>query len=203
MGWCAVLATAAVAGPLWQQDFEAVKDGKVPEPPEGVMVLDGQFAVKEADGNRFLELPGAPLETFGVLFGPNAAAGNEAQARILATKTGRKFPTFALGMNGVNGVKVRVSPAKNALELVQGDEVKATAPFAWKSGDWTSLKLRVAASAGGVTVSAKAWQGTAEPAEWTAKFDTAALPAGMAGVWGMPFSGTPIRFDDLKVSKAD
>ncbi len=191
----------AVAAPLYVQDFESAKDGKVPEPPAGVMVLDGQFAVKEAEGNRFLELPGSPLETFGVLFGPNAAAGHEVQVRILGTKSGRKFPTFAAGLNGVNGFKVRVSPAKNAVELVQGDESKASAPLAWKSGEWTSLKLRVVAAGVGVLVTAKVWQGPTEPADWTLKLETTGLPAGLAGAWGMPFSGTPIRFDDLTVSR--
>ena len=27
------------------------------------------------------------------------------------------------------------------------------------------------------------------------------LPAGKCGVWGLPFSGTPIRFDDLRVTR--
>ena len=119
------------AKPLFDESFSAAKVGEV---PESFLVLDGQFAVREEEGNRFLELPGAPLESFGVLFGPNEAEGVEVTARILATKSGRKFPTFAVGLNGVGGYKVRVAPAKNALELVKGDDVKASVPFKWASG---------------------------------------------------------------------
>lgn len=190
------------AAPLYEQNFTAV-DGEAV--PDDIMVLDGQFSVKGTGPERALELPGAPLESFGVLFGPAAKDGREAGARVFATKTGRKFPTFAVGLNGVNGYKVRVSPAKNALELIVGDatEVKASVPFQWKSGEWTQLKLRVVASGSGVKVQGKAWQAAEEPEAWNLTFDAPEVPPpGRAGVWGMPFSGTPLRFDDLKVSEA-
>lgn len=191
------------AGTVYEQNFTGVPDGQVPEP---MMVLDGQFAVKAEGTERLMELPGSPLETFGVLFGTPAASGREVTARIFGTKTGRKFPTFAAGLNGVNGYKLRVSPAKNALELVFGEslEVKATVPFSWKSGEWTQLKLRLVPSGKGVLITGKAWQGADEPKEWMLKHEAAEMPpSGMAGVWGMPFSGTPIRFDDLKVITAE
>ena len=38
--------------------------------PEDLLVLEGAFVVKAEGGNHFLELPGAPLDTFGLLFGP-------------------------------------------------------------------------------------------------------------------------------------
>jgi hypothetical protein len=203
----AILLTLAFAvrmqaAPLYEQNFTAVEGEAV---PDDIMVLDGQFAVKGMGAERALELPGAPLESFGVLFGPAAKDGREASARVFATKTGRKFPTFAVGLHGVNGYKVRVSPAKNALELIVGDatEVKASVPFQWKSGEWTQLKVRVVASGTGVKVLGKAWQGTEEPKEWSLSHEAAEVPPpGRAGVWGMPFSGTPLRFDDLTVSEA-
>jgi len=124
--------------PLFEEKFSSAKVGEV---PESFMVLDGQFAVRDEEGNRFLELPGAPLESFGVLFGPNESDGVEVTARILGTKSGRKFPTFAVGLNGVGGYKVRVAPAKNALELVKGDDIKASVPLKWTSGQWTQFSL--------------------------------------------------------------
>jgi len=188
------------AKPLFDESFSAAKVGEV---PESFLVLDGQFAVREEEGNRFLELPGAPLESFGVLFGPNEAEGVEVTARILGTKSGRKFPTFAVGLNGVGGYKVRVAPAKNALELVKGDDVKASVPFKWTSGQWTVFRLSVRKSGAGVRILAKAWQGADEPKEAQLQHDESEkLPPGKAGVWGMPFSGTPIRFDDLKITAA-
>ena len=200
-GWLMAAASGWAAGPVFEQDFDAVQGEAV---PDAFTVLDGQFSVQGTGKERCLVLPGSPLESFGVLFGSPAVSGREVRARIHGTKTGRKFPTFAAGLNGVNGYKVRVSPAKNAVELVVGDaqEVKASAPFAWKSGEWMSLRLRVTPAPMGVRVEAKAWQGTEEPAAWTVSFDTPdAPPSGMAGVWGMPYSGTPIRFDNLVVAE--
>jgi hypothetical protein len=191
---------AQAAKPLFDEAFSSAKLGEV---PDSFMVLDGQFAVREEEGNRFLELPGAPLESFGVLFGPNESEGVEVTARILSTKSGRKFPTFAVGLNGVGGYKVRVAPAKNALELVKGDDVKASVPFKWTSGQWTVFRLSVRKSGAGVRILAKAWQGADEPKEAQLQHDESEkLPPGKAGVWGMPFSGTPIRFDDLKITAA-
>ncbi len=186
---------------LYDQDFSKATVDQV---PDDLLVLDGQFAVKDDAGNKLLELPGAPLDTFGVAFGPNQANGVEVQARIRGTKTGRKFPTFAAGLNGVTGYKLRVSPSKSAIELVKGDDVKATVPFQWKSGEWTQVKLQVIKAEGGVTVQGKAWQAGDEPKEWTLSFkDDQPLNQGKAGVWGMPFSGTAIQFDDLKVVAAE
>jgi hypothetical protein len=191
---------AQAAKPLFDEAFSSAKLGEV---PDSFMVLDGQFAVREEEGNRFLELPGAPLESFGVLFGPNESEGVEVTARILSTKSGRKFPTFAVGLNGVGGYKVRVAPAKNALELVKGDDVKASVPFKWTSGQWTVFRLSVRKSGAGVRILAKAWQGADEPKEAQLQHDESEkLPPGKAGVWGMPFAGTPIRFDDLRIVSA-
>lgn len=201
----AIVLGSAVSGlqaqaskPVFDESFSSAKTGEV---PEAFMVLDGQFTVREEEGNRFLELPGAPLESFGVLFGPNEADGIEVTARVFGTKSGRKFPTFAVGLNGVGGYKVRMAPAKNALELVKGDDIKATLPFKWSSGQWTRFRLSVRKSGTGVRIVAKAWQGDEEPKEAQLQHDESdKLPPGKAGVWGMPFSGTPIRFDDLKIT---
>ncbi|HTI71310.1 MAG TPA: hypothetical protein VMF06_15170 [Candidatus Limnocylindria bacterium] len=184
--------------PGYSQDFSSTPVGEV---PSDMIVSDGQFAVKDDNGNKLIELPGSPLESFGLVFGPNEAAGVEIQAMIRGTKTGRKFPTFAAGLNGISGYKLRVAPAKNAIELAKGDEIKASVPFTWKSGEWVKLKLQVVKADGGVTLQGRAWQGTEEPKEWAISFtDKEPLKAGKASVWGMPYSGTPIQFDDLKVS---
>lgn len=193
-------ASLAAAEPKYSQDFSQAAVG---DPPEDIMVLDGQFTVREESGNKFLELPGSPLETFGVLFGPSNAAGIQAQARIWGTKTGRKQPVFALGLNGQGGFKLRISPAKQAIELLKGDEVVATKPFQWKSGEWTTLDLQIRAKGSGIVVEGKAWQGSLEPSEWSLQIEQPTPPpAGRAGVWGLPFSGTPLRFDDFKLVPA-
>ena len=193
---------AADTAPAYSNNFDKAELEKV---PEDMLVLDGGFAVKEEGGNRFLELPGAPLETFGVLFGPTEPTGLAVTARIQGTGKGRRFPTFSVGLNGVGGFKLQVAPAKKLIELVKGEETVGSAPFTWESGSWTMLRLQSRkVKDGEFKVEGKAWkQGDAEPKEWqVSRTETAETPAGRPSVWGMPFAGTPIRFDDLQVSRA-
>jgi len=194
------LTLTASAAPLYQQDFTKAEVGSQ---PEDLLLLDGQFAVREDAGNRFFELPGAPLESFGFLFGPSNQSGVEVSARIFSTKQGRKFPTFAVGLNGASGYRLQVSPAKKSLEILKGDSSAASIPFDWKSGEWTEMRLRIVKNASGTfRVEGRAWAtGSAEPTQPLVTLDESTLqPAGKSGAWGMPFAGTPIRFDDLKVT---
>lgn len=197
-----MMTAAAQAQVLYTNGFDKAEVEKV---PEEMMVLDGGFAVKEEAANKFLELPGAPLETFGVLFGPTEASGLAVTARVQSTGKGRRFPTFAVGLNGVGGFKLQLSPAKKLVELVKGEEVVASAPFTWESGSWTLLRLQCRkVKDGEFKLEGKAWkQGDSEPKEWQiSRAETTESPAGRSSVWGMPFAGTPIRYDDLIVTRA-
>jgi hypothetical protein len=197
---CLAISTFAAA-PLYQQNFDSAEAGSV---PDELLVIDGNFTVKAADGKKALELPGSPLDTFGALFGPSRPENTEVTARILATKKGRKFPAFAVSLNGVGGYRLKVAPAKGAVEIVKADATQKSIPFDWKSGEWTTLKLRGVKAAGGFKIEGKVWQGDTEPKDWMLTMDVATPPPpGKAGVWGMPFSGTPIRFDDLVVTEAE
>ena len=207
IGWALVLGTAGLllgqpAKPLYENNFEKTALDKV---PEDFLVLDGQFAVKEEAGNRFLELPGAPLDTFGALFGPTEKEGTAVSARIFGTGKGRRYPTFAVGLNGqgTSAYRLQVSPAKKSLELFKGDEVKASAPYEWQSGTWTWLRLTVRKSKEGEwQVAGRAWTDK-EPSAWTVSFDEKMQPgAGKSSLWGSPYATTPIRFDDLLVTSA-
>jgi len=111
-------AFAQQAKAIYENDFEKSALDKV---PDDFLVLDGQFAVKEEGGNKFLELPGAPLDTFGVLFGPTEKEDTAVSARIFGTGKGRRYPTFAVGLNGqgTSAYRLQVSPAKKALELLK------------------------------------------------------------------------------------
>ena len=193
-------AWAQSSKPLYENDFEKSEVDKV---PDDFLVLDGQFGVKEENGNKFLELPGAPLDTYGVLFGSTEKDGLAVSARIFGTGRGRRFPAFAASLNGVGGYRLQISPAKKLVELYKGETVKVTAPYEWVSGKWTHLKLQVRKTKDGEwKVEGKAWQEGSEPAAWTISFDEKEEPiAGRAAVWGNPFSGTPIRFDDFKVTR--
>lgn len=191
------------AAPLYQNNFEQAEVGKV---PDDFLVIDGQFLVREHEGNRVLELPGAPLESFGFLLGPAQKEGLEVSGRILGTSRGRKFPTFAVSVNGVGGFRLRVAPAKKAVEIVRGDAPLVAVPFEWKSGTWTLLKLQLRKVEDGLwKVEGKAWpEGQPEPDDWTISWDEKREPPpGRPGAWGSPFSGTAIWYDDLVVSAAE
>jgi hypothetical protein len=199
------LASQVLAGeikPLYENNFEKAQVGGV---PEEMLVLEGAFAVREEGGNKFLELPGAPLDTYGVLFGPTEVSGRAVQARIYGTSKGRRFPTLAVGLNGVGGYRLQISPGKKALELLKGDNLLASVPFTWESGAWTTLRLQSRkVKEGEIKVEGKAWkQDGAEPKAWAISYtDTAESPAGKASVWASPYAGTPVRFDDLLVTTA-
>jgi len=202
LGLFATAVGAAEGKPLYQNDFEKAEVGKV---PDDMMVLEGAFAVKSEGTNRFLDLPGAPVDDFSVLFGPTESAGVAVTARVFGTNLKRRAPVLAVGLNGVGGYELQLAPAKKALELFKGEERLASVPCTWESGTWTWLRLQVRQVKDGAwKVEGKAWkQGAPEPAGWMIAFDEQTEPpAGRAMVSGHPFSGTPIRFDDLRVSPA-
>lgn len=194
-------AGRAGAAPIYENNFESAAVDKA---PEGAMAIAGDFTVRQDGGNKVLELPGEPLDTFGMLFGPAGQADLSATARFFGTKTGRKYPAFGISLGGVGGYRLMVSAGKKMLEIFKGDEVVKSVPFEWASGDWTKLRLQVRKAGEGYFVEGKAWvAGGAEPKEWQISFEVKdAPPSGRAGLWGSPYSGTPIRFDDLVIEAA-
>lgn len=193
--------TTYAAEPLYQTNFEKTKTGEV---PEDFLVLDGDFAVKQSNGNKYLELPGAPLDAFGFMFGPSARHGNEISARMFGTKKGRRYPVFGIALNGVNGYRLQVAPAKRAIELLKGSAVVAKVPFRWGGGEWLRLALRVEQTGTAEwTITGKVWpDGKKAPAKPTITHKEAKEPRnGKPSIWGSPYSGTPIRYDDIVVKK--
>ena len=170
------------------------------------MVLGGEFAVKREGTNQFLELPGAPLDTFAVQFGPAEKTDVAVVARVFGTSKGRRAPTFGVGLGGVSGWKLQVSPAKKTAELLKDQELKATVNHDWKSGTWTQVRLEIRKVKDGAwKIEGKAWTvGESEPKAALISYDETEEPIpGKASILGSPFAGTPIWFDDLKVEPAD
>ena len=185
------------SGP-YSNDFEKSAVGK---PAEDLMALNGTFSVVQIEGNKCLELAADPLDGDGLLFGPAGAVTGETSARVWAANSGRRFPEFGVGANDAGGYKLIVAPALGTIELRKGDDACATAPFTWKPGTWTRLCLRIGTAPDGkFVIEGKAWaDGSPEPKNWMVSAqETEAPPAGRSSVWGMPYSGLPIRFDDLK-----
>jgi len=190
-------ATAFAQDAVYKNDFQSAELGKA---PSEFMIIDGGFAVAQEGDNKFLELPGAPLDTFALLFGPTDKENRTVTARIFGTLKGRRFPVFSVGLNGVGGYKLQVSPGKKELELYKGDAVKTSVPFDWKSGQWTRLSLTIKKKGPSEwAIEGRAWNdGATEPTAPTLTWaETEPPPSGRASIGGSPYATTPIRFDDL------
>ena len=204
----AVAEEQAAPEPLFREDFQSTEVGAPPD-EDRFMVLEGEFTVREEAGNRFAEVPGAPLSAMVLMFGPAEADGITVSARIQATRSGRRYPRFGVGTNGITGYQLRVvAGRKSRLELVLGEDADeerlAETPFEWTSGSWTRLALRVRKTADGWAVEGRAWpDGAPQPAEWAIRHTAAEAPRrGRPTVRGPPYAGTPIRFDDLEMTRA-
>jgi len=192
-------APAPTTRTAYVNDFENAEVGNV---PEDMLVVAGQFAVRKEGGSAFLELSGAPVNSFGVLLGPENTADAICGARILATRTGKRFPEFGIGLAGASGYRLWLMPAVSELQLLQNDDVMAAIPYTWTSGTWTMLRLQLRKLADGKwKLEGKAWQqGQPEPPGSMISLDQTEAPGnGRASLWGTPYSETPIRFDDIIV----
>jgi len=188
---------------LYENHFEKELVGQA---PSDFLVLDGAFVVKEENGNKFLELPGTPLDSFAVQFGPAQLDNIAVSVRINGTAKGRRYPTFGVGINGSAGYRLQVSPAKKMLELLRDQEVKKSIAYEWKSGQWTKLRLELRKMAEGHwKVEAKAWEeGSSEPQQWMLSTDETEPPStGRASVFASPFSGTRLQFDDFLLTAVE
>lgn len=189
---------------LYSQNFESAIVGSL---PKDMVVLDGRFSVKEENGNKFLELRGVPLDNYGVLFGEEIDTAAELTVRVRGEASGKRYPSFCAGLYGAGGFKLRLSPARRAVELFKGDELKASAPFEWKfETNWIYLKLRASQiDQSRWVVSGSAWYGekTNQPPKWQVKFETEKPSPGKASVRGIPYSSKPIHFDDITLVKIE
>lgn len=194
-----LLGAAPAGQTVYTNDFETLEAGKA---PEDVMILKGDFAVKKEEGNQHLEVFPTPLDTFGMLIGPDGQPLRVISARIRGEATGRRTPEFAIGLGGVSGPALWVMPAVNELQIRTGEDIIVRAPFGWKSGAWTALRLQVRPDGEKWLVQGKAWpHGQAEPAEWMISTPIDKAPAGRASIWGVPYSEKPIGFDDLVIGR--
>jgi len=173
--------------------------------PEQLLVINGTFAVKSEGDNKFLQLPGEPLDTFGFMLGADET--NSIQCSIRATKTGKRFPECGVGLSGPAGYRLWLMPAVSEVQILKGDNVKAARQRAWEPGTWLNLKLQLTKQNNKTILHGYIWpRGAPEPKpdEWTLTFEdneTQNPPKGRASVWGIPYSGTPIDFDDINIAK--
>ena len=200
---CAAAALQLQAAVLYENDFEKAEPDSL---PGEFLVLQGEFVVKADGTNKVLELPGAPLDSFGLLIGPAQKENSSVTAMIFGTSQGRRFPAFGVGLNGAKGYTLQVAPAKKELEIARDGLLRKSIPFEWQSGKWTHFYFQVRrVDPGTWRVSGKAWiDGNPEPATPTIEWDDKEEPNSLrASIWGSPFAGTPIRFDNLRVTRLE
>ncbi|MGC8744362.1 MAG: hypothetical protein ACP5T0_10840 [Verrucomicrobiia bacterium] len=185
---------------VYSQNFETATPGAV---PDSMVVLDGKFSVKEEKGNRYLELQGVPLDNYAILFDEETDNSAGITARVRGESTGKRLPSFSVGLYGTAGFSLRVSPGRRAIELFKGNELIATTPFEWKGdGKWIWLKLKVINATPSV-ISGEVWYEDDRMQKWQIKCETAKAGVGKAFIAGIPFSSKPIHFDDITLVKID
>jgi sugar phosphate isomerase/epimerase len=206
---CAILtvccAWAGISGAqaesLYKQDFQSTDIG---DTPDDFLLLSGKFVVGHSSSNHHLTLPGVPLDSHGAVFGPDNEGDLVLSARIRSERKGRLYPSFGIGLYGLGGHILKVSPAKKSLELFRGRNSVMETPIKWKSGEWTHLSLKVTSQNEDTwTVQGKAWsEGSAEPSEWQLSTTTEVAPTqGKASLWGQPYSGKAIQYDDISLER--
>ena len=183
---------------LYANDFEKLA---VDAEPDDVMILDGEFLVKELDGDKVLQLAGMPIHEFGILLGPSQRENWEISAEITSDNLRRRKPRFGVGLGGVRGYKLRLATALNQLELIRGEDKISTASLSWENSKPVHFRFRVLKTGEDKwQVEGKAWQSKDEPKDWQIKYVESKPPTkGMASIWGTPYSSRPIYFDDVKL----
>lgn len=180
-------------------DFEAYEAGTE---PDDLFVIEGMFRIAEDGGDKVLQLEPQPLNESGVIFGKSLRGAASVSVEIKATKRRRSTPRFGVGLHGISGYRLRVVPATNEIELIKSEEKVKAAALPWTSGEWLHLKLSVVPADGGKwVVSGWAWpKGKEAPAEPLITLVSDEKPGqGKASIWGTPYSGTPILYDDIVI----
>lgn len=189
--------TAVDASTLFRESFDQRQTL-----PATFTPVNGTASVVAAEGGRHLELPATPKSEHGVLFGPAMAEGFRVGARFRATAGEQAEATFAVGLSGLSGYRLRVNPERKQLELCRDTAMVHEVPFQSVPGQWTHLRLQVRPLPGlKWAVQGKAWdESQQEPEDWTLEWtDTAKPELGQAAVWGTPLGGEPVAVDDIQL----
>ena len=192
------------SGREWKLSFlEDFSEVEIGSEPETLFILDGEFSVSSEKGNSILSIPGSPVGEFGFLFGPRIRnKPMELEFTFKSNNQGRRYPSFAAGLGGVRGFRVRVNPAAGKVVLFHDDEPLNEVRFNWKSGEWYHLRIQaIPLNQDASQLKFKLWQASeSEPLEWIMDFKAEIeFEGGKCAVWGYPYSGLPIYFDNIKI----
>jgi hypothetical protein len=192
----------------WEVEFEEnFSSLEVGSEPENLFILDGAYAVSQEENDKRLTLPGSPVGDFGLLFGPRVREKSLGLTfSFFATKKGRRLPALAAGLGGVRSYRFRLNAATRQILLFRQDVEIGKVAYQWESGAWSRVRFQALPGDGEKTrIRLKLWKrGEEEPKEWLFdEIDPSAFAGGKCALWGYPYAGTPIHFDDLKIeSKA-
>jgi hypothetical protein len=164
-----------------------------------------KYVVREVDGRKVFvkTVEGSSLRTRARSYmGPSDLHDYTVEAEVLATEKRRQVgdvgviaQRYALVLFG-NSQKLEISPWQPETARV------ASVPFAWKTGTWYRMKLRVENLPDGrVRAQGKAWPaGEPEPAAWTVeRIDPVGNRQGSPGIFGSALT-SEVYFDNLKVT---
>ena len=188
----------------WSVEFEEnFSSLEVGSEPENLFILDGAYAVSQEENDKRLTLPGSPVGDFGLLFGPRVREKSLSLTfSFLATKKGRRLPALAAGLGGVRSYRFRLNAATGEILLFRQDVEIGKVAYQWESGAWCRVRFQAIPGDGENTrIRLKLWKGDAdEPDEWLLdQVDPNGFAGGKCALWGDPYAGTPIHFDDLKI----
>lgn len=192
---------SATAGEVKKFTFNA-DNWEVGDPPKEVFVVDGTIKIAAKDGNKAIMIEPTPIVDASAQLAVSASGESSIQAKVFASKRARSFPRFGVSVHGMSGYRLIVNAPKKLIELVKGEQVMESAPFTWTPDAWTFLKLEAKKSGDDWTITGKAWAAEGkEPAEALLKHSDKGLKGqGKAGIWGTPYSETPIYFDDIEIA---
>ncbi len=189
---------------VYSNDFEEPKPGRV---PGNYFVLDGDFEIMANEGEdagQALKLLPSQMVEASIQFGSSIEGSGSVKVRAMAEKRGRSYPRFGVGMHGLKGFRLRVSPAGKQLELVLDQVVIQSVPFDWTSGIWYFVELSVVENNNSWTVTGRAWS-ESEDRPRDGQIDHIFVDEtefkGKASITGTPYAELPIYFDDLEIRR--
>lgn len=174
--------------------------------PEDFFIMDGSWEVRKLVNTQALYLRPFPLRTYSLLLGPDIKEGMEMSADVYTSKRGQVFPNFSIGSHGLSGFRLNVKPGPrgSALELfINETRLIAVAKCDWQTDMWSSMRLNVQKTGPQeVTVKGKIWKrGEKEPDWQIVHKGDLPLDEGQCSIWGIPYSGRDIFFDNLVITK--
>ena len=153
-----------------------------------------------------MQLASAPLGTFQLLFGPPGTENVRVEARMMASRRGRRKPALGIGIGGISGYVLKLKPQARRVELLYEDAAVHFVPWSWQSDVWYIVRLESVKQAPDAwLLRGKVWPADeTEPADWTLTHEASAGPAGgRPSLLGIPHSGKPILYDRLGVHQLD